>query len=219
MIIMAKKETKKEEKKKTSKKAATKKAVAKKKAEKPKAEAEPKQEAKAEAMPETKAAAKAEVKPEVKEEPKKEAPKKKARKKKKAKKAIRAIVARGKRKECVARATVREGKGTVRFNRVKVSALNNSYVQQIITEPLGYIGAEANDIDVSVNVNGGGAMGQAQAARVAIANALILYFQDKKLRDKFISIDRSLVVEDTRRVETKKFRGPKARARYQKSYR
>lgn len=157
------------------------------------------------------------------EKPKKEAAEKKEAKKprkaKKKKKAIKAVVARGKRKESIARATVREGKGMVRFNRVNVSALNNSYVRDIITEPLHYIGAEATGIDISVNVNGGGAMGQAQAARVAIANALIAYFADKKLRDMLISIDRSLVIEDTRRVEPKKYRGPKARARYQKSYR
>jgi small subunit ribosomal protein S9 len=62
-------------------------------------------------------------------------------------------------------------------------------------------------------------MGQAQAARTAIAHALTLYFDQLNLREKFISIDRSLIIEDTRRVETKKFRGPKARARFQKSYR
>ncbi len=62
-------------------------------------------------------------------------------------------------------------------------------------------------------------MGQAQAARTAIANALVEYFGEMNLREKFVEIDRSLVVEDTRRVEPKKYRGPKARARYQKSYR
>jgi ribosomal protein S9 len=31
--------------------------------------------------------------------------------------------------------------------------------------------------------------------------------------------DRSLLVEDSRRVEPKKFKGPKARARFTKSYR
>ncbi|MBI5046887.1 30S ribosomal protein S9, partial [Candidatus Micrarchaeota archaeon] len=36
---------------------------------------------------------------------------------------------------------------------------------------------------------------------------------------KFLSIDKSLLIEDTRRVESKKFHGPKARARFQKSYR
>lgn len=70
-----------------------------------------------------------------------------------------------------------------------------------------------------MNVSGGGTMGQAQAARTAIAHALVMYFDQMNLREKFISIDRSMLIEDTRRVEPKKFRGPKARARFQKSYR
>lgn len=155
----------------------------------------------------------------VKKETPKKAPAKKATKKKKAKKATRAFVIRGKRKECVARATIKEGKGVVRFNKMKISALNNIYVQEIITEPLKYVGPQVDNVDISVSVRGGGSMGQAQAARTAIAKALVEYFDDIKLREKFISIDRSLLIEDTRRVETKKFRGPKARARFQKSYR
>ncbi len=152
-----------------------------------------------------------------KKEPKKKQPKKPARRKP-AKKAIKVVVVRGKRKECVARATIKNGKGIVRMNKMNVSVLN-PYIREIVREPLYYVGPEANNIDISVNVSGGGVMGQAQAARVAIANALVQYFEDMKLREKFIEIDRSLVIEDIRRVETKKYRGPKARARYQKSYR
>ncbi len=141
------------------------------------------------------------------------------RKKKKAEKKTRAFVARGKRKESVARATIKPGKGMIRINHMNLSSIANQFVREIIREPVRYVGAEAAGIDIAVSVNGGGMMGQAQAARTAIANALALYFDQLNLREKFISIDRSLVIEDTRRVETKKFRGPKARARFQKSYR
>lgn len=41
----------------------------------------------------------------------------------------------------------------------------------------------------------------------------------KEIRDILISYDRSLLVADPRRCEPKKFGGPGARARYQKSYR
>lgn len=131
----------------------------------------------------------------------------------------KAVVARGKRKMAVARAAIRGGKGVVRVNHVLLDAYGNPYVREIIREPLRYVGPEANAIDVSVNVFGGGAMGQAQAARTAIANALVQYFDSMNLKEKFNEIDRSLIIEDTRRVESKKYRGPKARARYQKSYR
>lgn len=150
--------------------------------------------------------------------PKDAKPEKKSRKKpKKSQKKV--CLARGKRKESIARATIREGKGNIRINKILVSALNNKYVQDIIKEPLNYVGPQANNIDISIDITGGGMMGQAQAARTAIARALVAYFGDEKLKETFMSVDRSLLIEDTRRVEPKKYLGPKARARYQKSYR
>lgn len=41
----------------------------------------------------------------------------------------------------------------------------------------------------------------------------------KEIRDQLIRYDRTLLVADPRRSEPKKFGGPGARARYQKSYR
>ncbi|MFH1393691.1 MAG: 30S ribosomal protein S9 [Candidatus Micrarchaeota archaeon] len=154
-------------------------------------------------------------------EPVEAMPEKKSSKKKKRakKKAPKVFVVRGKRKESVARATIKAGRGIVRINSISLSAMNNKYVREIIREPLRYVGPEVDTVDISVNVYGGGLMGQAQASRTAIAKALAMYFEELKLKEKFISIDRSLMIEDTRRVESKKDCGPKARARYQKSYR
>jgi small subunit ribosomal protein S9 len=147
----------------------------------------------------------------------------KTEKKKPAKKPSRkkekVFIARGKRKTSVARATITPGKGNVRVNNQLVDSFNNKYVRDIMKEPLDYVGPEANSVDISVDVYGGGMMGQAQAVRTAIARALMGYFSNMKLKDKFVAVDRSLIVEDPRRVESKKYKGPKARARYQKSYR
>ena len=41
----------------------------------------------------------------------------------------------------------------------------------------------------------------------------------KEIKDTLIQYDRTLLVADPRRKESKKFGGPGARARYQKSYR
>lgn len=41
----------------------------------------------------------------------------------------------------------------------------------------------------------------------------------KEIKDILIQYDRTLLVADPRRCESKKFGGPGARARYQKSYR
>lgn len=128
-------------------------------------------------------------------------------------------VFRGKRKESIARASIRKGKGVIRVNSVAVSALDNRYLQEIISEPLRLAPEISSQVDISVNVYGGGSMGQAQACRVAIARALVGFSGDEALKGRLIAFDRSLFTEDSRRVEPKKYKGPKARARFQKSYR
>jgi small subunit ribosomal protein S16e len=64
------------------------------------------------------------------------------------------------------------------------------------------------------------------AIRQAIAKAMVAYHQKfvdesskQEIRSMLIDYDRSLLVADPRRCEPKKFGGPGARARYQKSYR
>ncbi len=127
------------------------------------------------------------------------------------------FVERGKRKRAIARATIREGTGILEINNLGINAFTSPVEREIISEPLRF--TDASKIDVSVNVRGGGRMGQAQAARTAIARALVAYTGDEELRKRFMEFDRSLLVEDPRRVEPKKFKGPKARARFTKSYR
>ena len=129
------------------------------------------------------------------------------------------FVMRGKRKEAVARAAIKKGKGLVRYNKVPIDALTNRYVRETLLDPLRKCGDLWNRVDINVTTHGGGTMGQAQAGRVAIAHALIEFSGDDALRAHFIKTDRTLIAEDSRRVEPKKYKGPKARARFQKSYR
>lgn len=129
------------------------------------------------------------------------------------------IVVRGKRKESIAKATIVKGKGMVRVNSLLLEAIPNRYARELIIEPLRMAPEVASGVDISVAVSGGGQMGQAQAARMSIARALVEYSQDPVLKAKMIERDRFLLAEDSRRVEPKKYLGPKARARFQKSYR
>jgi len=128
------------------------------------------------------------------------------------------IIARGKRKEAVARASIKKGTGKIRINGALLETVNSPFVRQVIAESLHFY-PEASQADIDVIVNGGGVMGQAQACRTAIAKAIVEYSKDEELRAKMLEFDRSLLVEDPRRVEPKKFKGPKARARFTKSYR
>ncbi|MFA6328245.1 MAG: 30S ribosomal protein S9 [Candidatus Micrarchaeia archaeon] len=137
----------------------------------------------------------------------------------KAKKKEAISVFRGKRKESVARASIRKGKGVIRINSVRLDAIDNKYVRRMVEEPLGLAPEVATQVDISVNVYGGGQMGQAQACRTAIARALVGFSGDDSLKQKIVDRDRFMIAEDSRRVEPKKYKGPKARARFQKSYR
>ncbi|MCX8197135.1 MAG: 30S ribosomal protein S9 [Candidatus Micrarchaeota archaeon] len=142
-----------------------------------------------------------------------------AKRKKKQKKETVPAVFRGKRKKSIARASIKPGKGIVRINSVNLNAIDNKYVQAIISEPLRLAPEIASKVDISVNVFGGGIMGQAQACRVAIARALCGFSGDDSLKARMLAHDRFLLAEDSRRIEPKKYKGPKARARFQKSYR
>ena len=186
--------------------------MAEEKKEKPKERKAPKaEEKKMEAKPPEAHAPKQAEKPAPKAEGKE-------KKKKAKKKGVRVELARGKRKTSVARAAVKEGYGRIRVNSMLTSAMPNRFLREMIEEPLRLAGPEGNTVDVEVKFNGGGECGQAQASRTAIARALSQYFGEG-LKKSYEEADKYLFDEDPRRVEPKKYKGRKARARFQKSYR
>lgn len=141
----------------------------------------------------------------------------KAKPKRKRRKA--GITAKAKKKSAAARAVIRKGTGIVRINKRNLEVISPKYIYDFIREPIDIAGNVASEANISVIVKGGGAMGQAVAARAAIAKALVAFTKDEKLRKTFLKYDRMLIVDDVRRVETKKPLGPKARKKKQKSKR
>lgn len=125
----------------------------------------------------------------------------------------------GKRKTAIARGTVREGKGRVRVNKKPVELYSPELARLKIMEPLTLAGDVVDSVDINVRVIGGGVMGQAEAARMVIAKGLVEWTNDMGLKDIYSQHDRTMLVGDPRRSETKKYGGPGARARNQKSYR
>ena len=126
----------------------------------------------------------------------------------------------GKKKTAVARATIRAGEGRVRIDSQPVELVEPELAQLKMLEPFRIAAEELrDDVDVEVSIEGGGVMGQADAARTAIARGLVDFTNDAELRDAYMEFDRSLLVNDVRQSEAKKWGGPGARARYQKSYR
>ncbi len=129
------------------------------------------------------------------------------------------VLATGKRKTAVARATVRKGAGLVHFNDRPLELVEPEMVRQKVQEPLLMVGTKAKNLDITVNVRGGGIIGQASAARTAVARGLLEWLKDPELRETFKHYDRSLIVNDPRRKLPKRAGGRGARKRRQKSYR
>lgn len=126
---------------------------------------------------------------------------------------------KAKKKEAIAKATVREGKGVVRINSRNLNLVDPAMLQEYIREPLVLAEGAGNNLNITIHVQGGGQMSQAVAARASIAKALVGYLKDEKLKKKYIAYDRMLLVDDSRRTEPKKPLGPKARKKKQHSKR
>jgi small subunit ribosomal protein S9 len=131
----------------------------------------------------------------------------------------RLVLATGKRKTAIARAVVKTGKGRVTINNFPIQVYGNEFARAKVTEPIMLIGDRINDMDITVQVRGGGFMGQAEAARSAIARGVVEFSRSNEVRRTLAGYDRSMLAGDFRRSEPKKFGGPGARRRKQKSYR
>jgi small subunit ribosomal protein S9 len=130
------------------------------------------------------------------------------------------LVVSGKRKTATAKAVVKQGVGKIRVNMTPVEILEPAIAREKIMEPLLQAGEGTwKQLDMDVKAIGGGYMGQAEAARMAIANALLKWTKSSHLRTVFTEYDRTMVAGDARAKESKKFGGPGARAKEQKSYR
>jgi small subunit ribosomal protein S9 len=125
----------------------------------------------------------------------------------------------GKRKTAIARGKFRAGRGRVRINKRPVELYDPELARLKIQEPLIIAAEFLDNVDIDVKVVGGGVMGQAEAARMVIAKGLVEWTSDMELKEKFNQYDRTMLVGDPRRSEPKKYGGPGARARKQKSYR
>ncbi len=141
-----------------------------------------------------------------------------------ARKTEKIIMTRGKKKEAIARVRIKKGKGTIKINGKLIDAYEPESAKEVIMEPI--IIAETvlgngfyESLDIQANVKGGGVMGQAYACRTALGKALVEWSGSEDLKKKFTEYDRTLIIDDVRRKEPKKFLRKGARAKPIKSYR
>jgi small subunit ribosomal protein S9 len=141
------------------------------------------------------------------------------------------------RKTASAHVYITKGDGKVRINNVPLEMIQREISREVMLVPLEILnlvsGDLRNKINISVKVRGGGFMSQAYVTATGITRALIGWTKNKKepkehpftknqrndLKQKIEVVDKYLISGDTRRKEPKKFGGPGARRRKQKSYR
>jgi small subunit ribosomal protein S9 len=133
---------------------------------------------------------------------------------------VKTINTSGKKKTAIARATTKEGTGKIRINSIPIELVEPENSRMKMLDPFEIAGDDVrNALDINVKVHGGGYSGQADAVRIAIARGIVEHTENSELRDIYMELDRTLLVNDVRQRESKKWGGPGARARFQKSYR
>lgn len=122
----------------------------------------------------------------------------------------------GKRKEAIARVSLKAGKGDITVNGKPASEYfgNISSIYKKINTPFEICGA-LNQYDVSVNVRGGGKIGQGEATMYGIAKALIALNPELRKQLK----EARMLTRDARIKESKKYGRKKARKKFQFSKR
>ncbi|KAJ9669745.1 40S ribosomal protein S16 [Coniosporium apollinis] len=140
----------------------------------------------------------------------------------------------GKKKTATAVAHCKTGKGLIKVNGKPLGLVQPEILRFKVYEPVLILGLDKfANVDIRVRVSGGGHTSQIYAIRQAIAKSIltvsalqVAYYQKyvdehtkNQLKQALVQYDRTLLVADNRRCEPKKFGGPGARARYQKSYR
>jgi len=139
----------------------------------------------------------------------------------------------GQRKTSKAVATIAKGNGKIRINNRPAEMITPEVARELLLTPVTLIGELRNRIDIDIQVHGGGFMGQAFVSAVAISRALtgqekggrdpkehpLTKSMREEVRKKITEYDRHLLSGDSRQTESKKFGGPSARRRKQKSYR
>ena len=140
---------------------------------------------------------------------------------------LKMVYIHGKKRNAIANAVVQEGNGTITINRIPIQNIEPKTLRIKIFEPILILGIEKfKNLRIKVRVSGGGSVAQLYAARTAIAKGIVAWNQkyvDEESKDEarrdLLNYDKNLLVADYRRLEPKKYGGPGARSRKQKSYR
>ncbi|KNC53972.1 40S ribosomal protein S16 [Thecamonas trahens ATCC 50062] len=140
---------------------------------------------------------------------------------------VQSVQVFGRKKNATAVAYCKAGKGLIKVNGAPLDLVAPEILRYKLYEPVLLLGkARFAGVDIRVRTKGGGSVAQIFAIRQAISRAIVAYYakyvdeaSKSEIKNILVNYDRSLIVSDPRRCEPKKFGGPSARARAQKSYR
>jgi len=140
------------------------------------------------------------------------------------KKKKKVVLTKGRKKMAIARARVKEGPRSIKINGTALAVYSTRLARDVVMEPIILAKQTLGDafdegLSVEINVDGGGAMGQAYAARTALGKALVEWSGSEELKTLFGDYDRTLLADDSRQKEPKKYLRLGARAKPTKSYR
>jgi len=125
----------------------------------------------------------------------------------------------GARKTARATAAIGPGAGRIRVNGTPLELWEPEVARLHLAGPVAVVGDLREKYDIDVSVSGGGFMGQAEAAAMAIARAYVDQVRGSEMRERMNAYNKYLLSGDPRQAEPKKFGGPGARRKRQKSYR
>jgi len=125
----------------------------------------------------------------------------------------------GARKTAKATAALVPGKGRIKVNGTPVEVYEPEIARLHMLGAAMVVGDLREKYDVDISVSGGGFMGQADAAAMALSRAYVDQVRGSEVRDRINAYNKYLLSGDPRQAEPKKFGGPGARRKRQKSYR
>jgi small subunit ribosomal protein S9 len=111
------------------------------------------------------------------------------------------------------------GQGRIRVNGVPLEICEPEVARLHMLSPVMIVGDMREKYDIDVIVRGGGFMSQADAVAMSLARAYVDQVKGADLREKMVAFNKYLLSGDPRQTEPKKFGGPGARRKRQKSYR
>ncbi|KAI5171447.1 small subunit ribosomal protein S16e [Pancytospora epiphaga] len=139
------------------------------------------------------------------------------------------VTTRGEKKSAVATCVCKNtGSFEIRVNKVPLDIHTDKIMAAKYNEIVKIIGEEVlNGLDFDIKTaKVSSHVGNIYAGRQAFVRAVLAYlsvysdeYKRQEVRNAVMAFDRYAIVTDTRKKEAKKFGGPGARARYQKSYR